>query len=266
MEPTPQSSYADLLFLTIRPAAWRRISRARPGGVRHSRFCAFTLIELLVVIAIIAILAAMLLPALAQAKKKALLTKCVSNQHELALAYAMYLPDNKDRFPYSGAGWPEMPLVDLLKLLNPYISTNDRPFFLCPADEGKGWNMQWIALNGPSLGITTKQLLFPCSYFYFIQFYTGGVGLQARRASEVVYPTRKVIGECFASKLGTVPVDSTGIYVSPNSGAHGNHGLSLLFVDGHAQFAPYIALNPTSVGFFNFDWTVNGLAGADLAR
>jgi prepilin-type N-terminal cleavage/methylation domain-containing protein/prepilin-type processing-associated H-X9-DG protein len=60
----------------------------------------FTLIELLVVIAIIAILAAILFPVFAQARDKARMSTCLSNQRQLATGLLMYVQDYDETFPY----------------------------------------------------------------------------------------------------------------------------------------------------------------------
>jgi prepilin-type N-terminal cleavage/methylation domain-containing protein len=63
----------------------------------------FTLVELLVVIAIIGILAAMLLPTLSSAKKRAQGMQCLSNLRQLSVGWQIYTDDSNNQYPVTGS-------------------------------------------------------------------------------------------------------------------------------------------------------------------
>ena len=100
----------------------------------------FTLIGLLVVIAIIAILAALLLPALAKAKGRAIY--CLNNERQMMLATTMYAEANQGKYPWTfisvvgGAGdcW--------FNYIQPHMNSTN--VLLCPTKQRRVVQLVWI--------------------------------------------------------------------------------------------------------------------------
>ena len=93
----------------------------------------FTLIELLVVIAIIAILAAMLLPALQQARERGRTSKCTSNVKNIAALLQFYTDDNDSILPPSYMS-PDDPKLSWSKTMavGGYVKDTTDPILFCP--------------------------------------------------------------------------------------------------------------------------------------
>jgi prepilin-type N-terminal cleavage/methylation domain-containing protein/prepilin-type processing-associated H-X9-DG protein len=129
---------------------------------------AFTLLELLVVIAIIAILAALLLPVLNSAKRKAGQATCLNNLKQLGLGMEIYVGDNDDVFPgiasqhagFNAADWiywrtnATYPQFDKSPILMAIPGTQ-KPSLRCPLDISDADRLAQAAAdsgnNGPYL-------------------------------------------------------------------------------------------------------------------
>ena len=146
--------------MTIRALSFNRTQCERSAR-KPAVHSGFTLIELLVVIAIIAILAAMLLPALASAKARALRIQCSSDMRPLGMGFSLFAGDHGDMLPpagWSGAAYQLSWDSWINKYIGSHMSdadlsvgamfTGDPPKTLvCPADNFTKVN--WMGGNNP---------------------------------------------------------------------------------------------------------------------
>jgi prepilin-type N-terminal cleavage/methylation domain-containing protein/prepilin-type processing-associated H-X9-DG protein len=219
---------------------------------------AFTLVELLVVIGIIALLAALLLPALADARERSRQTQCASNLRTLATGLLVYSQDNHGALPgiatnpqqpwdwiYWGP-W-QGPPYDVFSNgpLCRYVG-KDEAVFRCPSDD---------ALHHTIPAGSVEQPLGPYRYSYIINpFSMGGITryqcclvTDQARLSSVRHPSDKILmiegNEQTLIDGVWVPPPAQGSYLNDLGDRHDRRGMQVFtgrgnvaFVDTHVEF------------------------------
>lgn len=232
-----------------------------PPAVSQRKRTGFTLIELLVVVAIIALLAAVLLPALGEARRRGLQTVCLSNLRQMGILFTYYAEDQGDVYPAANDPVRTDPTYWLWMgrgfrgTLEPYLGrvSEARPSILwCPSDPSTKYEKTSYAYS-MTFYHSPEQIN---SLSAASDTYTNPLPAVAQKPDNVRWPARKIQSGDWASNHHRI---------QPDNGWWTRKGRrNFLLADGHCKVIAAKDILPANDNLPDANLTKDGIRGFDV--